>query len=108
MKHLPENNQSDWLKQSKPEYPLLYVAWYGNLCRYSQRGTLSVADRNGRSASKDTELEQLYANLLKETSPHEKAISRDLGRTFPHHSFFNDGQGVGQESLFNVLKAYSL
>ncbi|CAG8769605.1 6072_t:CDS:2, partial [Acaulospora colombiana] len=31
-----------------------------------------------RSASKDAELEQLYANLLKETSPHEKAISRDL------------------------------
>ncbi|PVF99417.1 RabGAP/TBC [Serendipita vermifera] len=60
------------------------------------------------SASKDSELEQLYANLLKETSPHEKAISRDLGRTFPHHAFFNDGQGVGQESLFNVLKAYSL
>lgn len=60
------------------------------------------------SASKDTELEQLYANLIKGRSPHEKAISRDLGRTFPHHAFFNDGQGVGQESLFNVLKAYSL
>lgn len=33
---------------------------------------------------------------------------RDLGRTFPHHSFFTDGQGIGQENLFNVLKAYSL
>jgi hypothetical protein len=50
----------------------------------------------------------MYANLLKEKSPHEKAIARDLGRTFPHHAFFNDGQGVGQESLFNVLKAYSM
>ncbi|KIM26961.1 hypothetical protein M408DRAFT_330328 [Serendipita vermifera MAFF 305830] len=60
------------------------------------------------SASKDTDLEQIYQNLLKEKSPHEKAITRDLGRTFPHHAFFNDGQGVGQESLFNVLKAYSL
>jgi len=46
--------------------------------------------------------------LLKETSIHEKAITRDLGRTFPHHDFFNDGQGIGQENLFNVLKAYSL
>lgn len=45
---------------------------------------------------------------MKESSTHEKAIARDLGRTFPHHAFFNDGQGVGQESLFNVLKAYSL
>jgi hypothetical protein len=61
-----------------------------------------------RSASKDPELEQIYQNLLKEKSPHEKAIARDLGRTFPHHAFFTDGQGVGQESLFNVLKAYSL
>ena len=65
-------------------------------------------DRDIRSASKDPDLEQIYQNLLKESSPHEKAIARDLGRTFPHHAFFNDGQGVGQESLFNVLKAYSL
>lgn len=60
------------------------------------------------SASKDPELEQTYLRLLKEPSPHEKAINRDLGRTFPHHAFFTDGQGIGQENLFNVLKAYSL
>ncbi|KDQ21745.1 hypothetical protein BOTBODRAFT_26172 [Botryobasidium botryosum FD-172 SS1] len=60
------------------------------------------------SASKDTEMEATYATLLKETSPHEKSIHRDLGRTFPHHAFFSDGQGIGQENLFNVLKAYAL
>ncbi|KAJ8480747.1 hypothetical protein ONZ51_g6449 [Trametes cubensis] len=60
------------------------------------------------SASKDPELETTYLRLLKETSPHEKAIMRDLGRTFPHHAFFTDGHGIGQENLFNVLKAYSL
>ncbi|KIJ67793.1 hypothetical protein HYDPIDRAFT_173554 [Hydnomerulius pinastri MD-312] len=60
------------------------------------------------AASKDTELENTYLALLKESSPHEKAITRDLGRTFPHHEFFTDGQGIGQENLFNVLKAYSL
>ncbi|KAG8764157.1 GTPase-activating protein [Ceratobasidium sp. 423] len=60
------------------------------------------------SASKDTELEKVYSDLLKKTTPHEKAIMRDLGRTFPNHEFFNDGSGVGQENLFNVLKAYSL
>ncbi|CDO77713.1 hypothetical protein BN946_scf184969.g64 [Trametes cinnabarina] len=60
------------------------------------------------SASKDPELESTYIQLLKETSPHEKAIMRDLGRTFPHHAFFTDGHGIGQENLFNVLKAYSL
>ncbi|KAJ7287507.1 rab-GTPase-TBC domain-containing protein [Mycena rebaudengoi] len=60
------------------------------------------------AASKDPELESAYLKLLKETSPHEKAITRDLGRTFPHHDFFTDGQGIGQENLFNVLKAYSI
>ncbi|KAJ7901861.1 rab-GTPase-TBC domain-containing protein [Mycena olivaceomarginata] len=62
----------------------------------------------GSAASKDPELESTYLKLLKESSPHEKAITRDLGRTFPHHDFFNDGQGIGQENLFNVLKAYSI
>ncbi|KAI0780331.1 RabGAP/TBC [Fomes fomentarius] len=60
------------------------------------------------SASKDPELENTYLRLLKEKSQHEKAILRDLGRTFPHHAFFTDGHGIGQENLFNVLKAYSL
>ncbi|KAF8161110.1 rab-GTPase-TBC domain-containing protein [Crassisporium funariophilum] len=60
------------------------------------------------AASKDPKLESTYLRLLKETSTHEKAITRDLGRTFPHHDFFTDGQGIGQENLFNVLKAYSL
>jgi hypothetical protein len=77
-----------------------------------------------RAASKDPELETTYLNLLKQSSTHEKSITRDLGRyvfavhdceraaywgrTFPHHDYFNNGQGIGQENLFNVLKAYSL
>ncbi|CAE7187147.1 unnamed protein product [Rhizoctonia solani] len=60
------------------------------------------------SASKDTALEKVYSDLLKKPTPHEKSIMRDLGRTFPNHEFFNDGSGLGQENLFNVLKAYSL
>ncbi|KAJ7462337.1 rab-GTPase-TBC domain-containing protein [Mycena galericulata] len=60
-----------------------------------------------RAASKDPELESTYLKLLKESSPHEKAITRDLGRTFPLEPFFTD-QGIGQENLFNVLKAYSI
>ena len=60
------------------------------------------------AASKDPATEKLYLKLIKETSPHEKAITRDLGRTFPHHTFFTVAEGLGQENLFNVLKAYSL
>lgn len=64
------------------------------------------------SSSKDLELESTYSALLKETSAHEKAIMRDLSRTFPHHDYFKEGgvpgTGTGQENLFNVVKAYSL
>jgi hypothetical protein len=59
------------------------------------------------SSSKSPELEDTYKSLLKSTSPHEKAIVKDLSRTFPSHKFFQGG-GIGQESLFLVVKAYSL
>ncbi|KAK3846144.1 MAG: rab-GTPase-TBC domain-containing protein [Linnemannia gamsii] len=57
--------------------------------------------------SKDAQLEATYAELLKETSSHEKQIQRDMSRTFPNHDYFQ-AEGLGQESLFNVVKAYSL
>ncbi|KAG0078310.1 GTPase-activating protein [Linnemannia elongata] len=57
--------------------------------------------------SKDAQLEATYADLLKETSSHEKQIQRDMSRTFPNHEYFQ-AEGLGQESLFNVVKAYSL
>lgn len=57
--------------------------------------------------SKDLSLEATYAELLKGTSTHEKQITRDLSRTFPNHEYFQ-AEGLGQESLFNVVKAYSL
>ncbi|PWN49932.1 RabGAP/TBC [Violaceomyces palustris] len=60
------------------------------------------------SGSKDEEMEIIYAYYLKQTSPHEKAIRRDLNRTFPEQDYFQEGKGVGQENLFNVVKAYSL
>ncbi|KAG0300138.1 GTPase-activating protein [Dissophora globulifera] len=57
--------------------------------------------------SKDAQLESTYAELLKSTSSHEKQINRDMSRTFPNHEYFQ-AEGLGQESLFNVMKAYSL
>ncbi|RCI03025.1 GTPase-activating protein [Rhizopus stolonifer] len=54
--------------------------------------------------AKMTDIEQ-YIELLKQESVYEKAITRDLHRTFPHHPFFQSS--VGQEALFNVVKAYS-
>ncbi|SPO32583.1 related to GYP5 - GTPase-activating protein (GAP) [Ustilago trichophora] len=60
------------------------------------------------SSSKNEEMEIIYAYYLKQTSSHEKAIRRDLNRTFPEQDYFQDGKGIGQENLYNVIKAYSL
>lgn len=53
------------------------------------------------SASKSQYLEELYASIVNEPSPHEKAIRRDLSRT----SFIKH---VDSEALFKIIKAYSL
>uniref|UniRef100_T1GFK8 Rab-GAP TBC domain-containing protein n=1 Tax=Megaselia scalaris TaxID=36166 RepID=T1GFK8_MEGSC len=42
------------------------------------------------------------------TSACEKVIRRDIARTYPEHDFFKEKDGLGQEALFNVMKAYSL
>ena len=35
-------------------------------------------------------------------------IKRDIARTFPDHSFFKDKDGIGQGTLFNVIKVISM
>lgn len=45
-----------------------------------------------------------YSVLLKSLTEHQHAIFIDLGRTFPNHQYYRDSLGVGQLSLFNVLK----
>lgn len=49
-----------------------------------------------------------YSELMKTQSACEKVIRRDIARTYPEHDFFKKKDGVGQESLFNVMKAYSV
>lgn len=49
-----------------------------------------------------------YQILLKSLTEHQHSIFIDLSRTFPNHPFYKDSLGVGQLSLFNVLKAYSI
>ncbi|KAI9490639.1 rab-GTPase-TBC domain-containing protein [Zychaea mexicana] len=56
--------------------------------------------------SKDSRLEDQYMRLLKSESVYEKAIIRDLARTFADNEYFQSKDG--QEALFNVAKAYSL
>lgn len=55
--------------------------------------------------------EGLYTELLEMDSAFTEVIRRDIHRTFPEHVFFRaDGStgSAGKESLYNVLKAYSI
>ncbi|KAL0280239.1 UNVERIFIED_CONTAM: hypothetical protein PYX00_001591 [Menopon gallinae] len=56
----------------------------------------------------DSSIKKQYAEYIKATSACEKVIRRDIARTYPEHDFFKEKDGLGQESLFNVMKAYSL
>lgn len=60
------------------------------------------------SGACDSGAKELYSEYMKQTSPCEKIIRRDIARTYPEHDFFREKDGLGQESLFNVMKAYSL
>merc|ERR1719235_1049723 len=41
-------------------------------------------------------------------APCESDIVRDINRTFPKHVLYRDRQGLGQQQLLNVLRAYSV
>ncbi|XP_056426747.1 EVI5-like protein isoform X1 [Hyla sarda] len=56
----------------------------------------------------DMPVKKQYADLLRMSSPCEKLIRRDIARTYPEHDFFRGQDSMGQEGLFNVMKAYSL
>lgn len=43
-----------------------------------------------------------------DTAPCESDIVRDINRTFPKHVLYRDRQGLGQQQLLKVLRAYSV
>ena len=51
----------------------------------------------------------VYASyLMREVASYEGEISRDITRTFPKHQMFRDAGGLGQRSLFHVLRVYNV
>lgn len=50
----------------------------------------------------------LFQNLLGEHTEFENQIQIDIHRTLPQHVYFQEQGGMGQTSLFNSLKAYSV
>ncbi|KAJ3180601.1 hypothetical protein HDU85_004005 [Gaertneriomyces sp. JEL0708] len=59
------------------------------------------------SAISPSRFSQQYPLLLKQDSPYERIIRRDICRTFPDLEQFREG-GEAQDKLFRILKAYSV
>jgi flagellar motility protein MotE (MotC chaperone) len=60
------------------------------------------------AGARDKSVEERYDKLCGESSPYEKMIGKDIGRSFPGHEMFRDPDGEGQKMLGRVLKCYSL
>lgn len=60
------------------------------------------------AGARDTKLEDEYIRLSVESSPYEKLIHKDVGRSFPGVDMFRDPNGDGQRMLSKVLNAFSL
>uniref|UniRef100_A0A2M3ZFT4 Rab-GAP TBC domain-containing protein n=1 Tax=Anopheles braziliensis TaxID=58242 RepID=A0A2M3ZFT4_9DIPT len=94
---------------------LLYQAIKNGVPR-SRRGEIwmFLAEQHGHRASAPVDTTNFpnfntpYHVLLNNLTEHQHAIFIDLGRTFPDHKYYKDALGVGQLSLFNLLKAYSI
>ncbi|XP_035781776.1 TBC1 domain family member 4-like isoform X2 [Anopheles albimanus] len=94
---------------------LLYQAIKNGVPR-SKRGEIwmFLAEQHGHRASAPVDTTNFpnfntpYHVLLNNLTEHQHAIFIDLGRTFPDHKYYKDALGVGQLSLFNLLKAYSI
>ncbi|MCJ1284624.1 hypothetical protein MMC26_003958 [Xylographa opegraphella] len=60
------------------------------------------------AGARDSFLEDEYDRLCGESSPYEKLIGKDIGRSFPGVDMFRDPNGEGQKMLGKVLNAFSL
>ena len=70
------------------------------------QGTYSLDKGSGGGRDKAS----MFKDLMEEEADQKLIISifKDVSRTMPNHCYFKDKFGVGQKSLFCVLKAVSL
>eukprot|EP01135_Chromosphaera_perkinsii_P004779 Nk52_evm10s296 gene=Nk52_evmTU10s296 len=54
-----------------------------------------------------TDLQKKYPFLVSQECSSEKIITWDIKRTFPANDYFKEKNGLGQESLFKISKAYA-
>ncbi|XP_065916983.1 EVI5-like protein isoform X2 [Dysidea avara] len=93
----------DWEENSKKKAKLIRQLVYQGIPEHMRGMAWQCL-----SGAHNREVRDKYPKLITEVSPFEKQIVRDLARTFPDQGYFKERDGMGQESLLNVLKAYSV
>lgn len=72
------------------------------------RSAVWVGMAGAWDASLQVEFDSLCDRLRHEKPQNEHIINKDLARCFPHHEFFREADGQGQQMLGTLLKCYSL
>ncbi|KAI9024944.1 rab-GTPase-TBC domain-containing protein [Phycomyces nitens] len=113
---IPKQVTATDINRSKPEIWAVAINLHGNTTGYTRPEELRRQLALGLTPSareafrkKFSYIERsnvIYPVMLKEVSEHEKQIRKDLDRTYPNEPLFKTDKG--KESLFRVLKAYSV
>lgn len=85
------------------------VVWQ-SLAQYQRQYALQSRVNTASGAVDDLEMlkdHPKYPELIASSSIHERTIRLDIARTFPDHPMFQN-DGLGQETLFHVIKAFSV
>ncbi|CAJ0586935.1 unnamed protein product, partial [Mesorhabditis spiculigera] len=105
----PKRKSQDVMPLSVSSFSLVkWKNWFGKACQtnsefaYGRSCSISMLSR--LHTGKESEL-LARARLI---SKHVKQIDLDVGRTYRHHAAFRRRYDVKQQSLFNLLVAYSV
>ena len=118
---VPSHNVCNCRSWSGKAFLIISAEWLGRFCAAlispkTRRDTLLSSEHrvHVRKLSGEKTTNRITTsnkvNILRETT-RELLLNicrRDIARTYPEHDFFKKKGGVGQESLFNVMKAYSI
>ncbi len=55
----------------------------------------------------ETEMFEVYKNLISKECSSDDVIRRDISRTFPANDYFKES-GTGQELLFKISRGYAI
>uniref|UniRef100_A0A8C9GWF4 Rab-GAP TBC domain-containing protein n=1 Tax=Piliocolobus tephrosceles TaxID=591936 RepID=A0A8C9GWF4_9PRIM len=79
----------------------------GTISNHKNSNVNDINDIDEGSYNDKNERVKWYNHYLSINNKYERAIRKDINRTYPNHILFKNKYEKGQQILFNILKAYS-